>query len=129
MDTATEAPPKTIEYGGLIWNFEKRDGVQYRVIKDKIEMRIYQYPEGYWLWHVEFVNLISEELKKSGIPLSAHSIVDTREEALFMCINAFDMWLDGMQRALLLFRPKDQYAQGFRAGQEEIKAKIAEVVL
>jgi len=122
--------PATIEYGGVIWNREDRkDGIQYRGFKDKLEMRVYQYPSGLWLWHAYFNNYIPEEVRPLGIDTDASAIVETREDAMFICLNALDGWLDGMQRILLLFGKDDPYAKGFRAGQEDIKAKIAEVVL
>lgn len=143
--TATATPekeyiawPDAIEYGGTIWRKATRnDGIEYGTIRDEIDLYIYQYPKkpehycsgGRWRWAAEFKDCVPEDDLPQCLRMDASGILDTHLDAMCQCINAFDEWLDDMQRMLLIFKPGDQYAQGFRAGQEDIKAKVAEVVL
>ncbi len=134
IEPQAETMPNAIEYGGVMWQLEHTDdSIQYRSLRGQVAMCVSLYASGYSVgkWHsaAEFEQLVPREKRPDNFDLRVYSIVDTREDAMCFCINAFDEWLENMQSMLLIFKPDDQYAQGFRAGQEDIKAKIAEVVL
>lgn len=130
-----EAAPDSIEYGGVVWLRDPDRSVpSYHATSNHIKLHVVQYtPDddyapGRWCWQAYFDDLPGIE-RPNVLSLNGGAIADTREDAMFCCINAYGSWLDDMQNLLRILRPDDQYAQGFRAGQEDIKAKIAEVVL
>lgn len=135
IEPQAEAMPDSIKYGGVVWRRDPdRDTPTYRTTRNHVDMRVVQYaPDddyapGRWCGQIHFDDLPGIE-RPNVLQLNGGAIADTCEDAMCYCINAFDEWLDDMQNMLLIFKPDDQYAKGFRAGQEDIKAKVAEVVL
>lgn len=127
---------KTIEFGGLTWQRKFRDGeigCTYRTIQPGIAtLCIYQYPDGYnaGAWHASasFYEYLPDNINPKNLSADYNVIKKEIDDAMTHCINALDDWLDDMQRTLAHFRQEDSYSQGFRAGQEDIKHKIAEVI-
>ncbi len=135
--TAQDLQPETIEFGGVTWTREDRNnGVAYKATQPgKAGLDIYQYPpdgssccNGKWRWAANF-NIHTEiRIPPQVLELEGSNIVATREDAMAACVNAFDDWIEDMQTMLARLCPQDLYAQGFCAGQEDIKDKIAKVL-
>lgn len=135
---ATEVkPPETIEYGGLIWrkSESRSDKPQYDAIEPGTgSFYISQYTEengfhkGQWHWCVRFNKWLDPLFQPVALNLDSSGIEKERDDAMFACLNAKAKFLDEIKMVLVLLGVGD-YAEGFRAGQEDIKAKVAEVVL
>jgi len=136
--TATATPakeyiawPTIIEFGGLSWvrsDREDNTGVEYFADgENKTRLRAYRYPEApeRWLWNAEFKGI--EPNRSLAHEYAIGIIVYDMEEAMTCAVNAFDDWLDDMQRILRQQRPGDRYALGFGDGQAALKAKIEQV--
>lgn len=132
-----EAAPQEISFGGVIWKKTDRKndkGVEYQTFqKDGTNLRVYQYPEGHnagsWYWESNFRNSVFSEVEFQGIDKDISAICEEREEAMRCCIDAKSILISDITLMINVLMPDSQYAEGFRAGQEDIKAKIAEVIL
>ena len=131
-----EENPPTIEYGNLIWTKAVRaeGGVEYESnIPGRGDVYIYQYPSGGFKGssclraRFDLVTPAAEKLTHLG--LQSSGITADRREAMLNCMDAFCHWVDEMRTTLARIEPDNDYAVGFRAGQEDIKSKVAEVVL
>lgn len=141
MNTSTavqEEKAQAIEYGHLLWIPSAHVPNEYRATRPGVgEFRVYQYPDvkdsgscaGQWLWAVKFDQLVEEGAQPAILKMEASDIVDTREDAMLSCLDARGLFIEDLKRLLAQLCPEDLYATGFRAGQEDIKAKVAEVVL
>jgi hypothetical protein len=133
MSTEIVCYPETMAFGGVAWTRTDRaagTGIEYLAkAENKTQLRVYLYPQApeRWLWKATFdvveVNYRLAHYYEVGV------IVDSMEEAMTCAINAFDDWLDDMQRILRQQRPKDGYALGFEDGQAALKAEIEKVLL
>lgn len=125
--------PEKMAFGGVEWTRADRadgTGIEYLAkAENKTKLRVYLYPESpeRWLWNAEFdgVEVNRRLVHDYGVGLIVYSL----EEAMTCAINAFDDWLDDMQRILRQQRPRDGYALGFEDGQAALKAEIEKVLL
>lgn len=124
---------QVIQYGGLAWLKQKNitDIVYKTVIPDAGEARVYQYPmnneswcEGQWHWSIRFNFLIADQLKPDVLKTKASNIRPTQQEAMLACLDAKGLFVEDMRRLLAYLCPGDEYAQGRRAGQEEVRQRI-----
>lgn len=125
--------PDSIEFGGVKWTRATRPlearSVEYVARhSNKTEMRVYRYPQEYeqWLWKACFLGI--EPCARLVHDYEIGIIVDNMEDAMTCAVNAFDDWLDDMQRILREQRPGDRYALGFSDGLAAAKAKIERVL-
>lgn len=131
----TEEHPETVECGGLIWtksdslNKTKYDAIQpgvgYFYVSQYTEEDGYH--RGQWHWMVRFNDWLDPSFKPVALDLNSSGIEPERDDAMMACINANARFVDEIKMVLVLLNV-GHYAEGFRAGQEDIKAKIAEVV-
>lgn len=124
--------PERIEFGGVPWIRSERTleqgAVEYcACAPNETKLRIYRYPRKceQWLWKASFgiktnINLVH------GYEVGV--IVASMEEAMISAVNAFNDWLDDMQRILRIQRPGDRYALGWEDGQAALAAKVMGVL-
>lgn len=128
-----EAKTKIVEYGGLLWQKreESKDPTYMARNSSVGRFRVSQYPDdgldrfsGKWHWHVDFDRLASEEFKPKALSMDVAGIQETMQEAMLACLDARGAFIEDMRQLLSLLCPGDEYAQGRRAGQEEIKQRL-----
>lgn len=133
MSTEIICWPDKMAFGGVVWMRTDRDegtGTEYLAeTENKTKLRAYLYPEApeRWLWKAEFKGVEVNHRLAHNYEIGI--IVYNMEEAMTCAINAFDDWLDDMQRILRQQRPRDGYALGFEDGQAALKAEIEKVLL
>lgn len=131
MTTATCEVEQQIKYGELTWLLSKSDSLQYKTIIPRVgHARVYQYPEtdqdwcgGRWLWSINF-DLLPTGFNPVVLKMEASDIVATRDEAMLACLDAKGLFIEDLRQLLMILCPGDEYAQGRRAGQEEIKQRV-----
>jgi len=135
-ETAIEAPAETIEYGGVIWRLDaaRNQECAYSALsKNGEEMAISRYkdnsPNAYrWHWRADFYKTF-DGLRFNTQHKALSGIVNDRDAAMTACLNAKEYFCMDISLMMNVLFPDSQVAQSFRAGQEDIKQKIAEVIL
>ncbi len=126
--------PETIEYGGSVWNLIREKTPKYEAnIAHLGQASISQYDEetgscGRWYW-ITYLNNDVLDCNLEIISKCPSGIKPTREEAMLACLNSRANLVDEMKKLLLKLSPDTDYAAGFRAGQDDIKQRISEVIL
>ena len=130
------APEQEIQFGGVIWKKIDREDqhIQYQAISaDGNELYIYQYPDGYskgsWNSQCRFGFPEFKDIEFQFFDKHVSCLADCRETAMMNCLDAKSILISDITLMINALMPESQYFQGFRNGQEDIKAKIAEVVL
>lgn len=130
--TLPAVPEQTIEYGGCTWTpGALGDMLMYKAnspLRDDLHIHQYgpdRFCAGRWNWQARYH---MPDIQTDVLRLESSGVEPTRELAMAACINARDNFIDEMKQALRVLCPDEPYADGFRAGQEDIKARIAKVV-
>lgn len=136
MSTEIICYPDNIEFGGSTWIKSTTSDGRPRFttyVKERGDARISQYEldggynSGRWYWCADLraklidVNLLTLDKEASGIE-------DTYELAMMSALDAEWMLLADIGALLCALSPRSVYAEGFSAGQEDIAAKIREVI-
>jgi hypothetical protein len=124
-----EAVPLEISFGGVIWKKVERpdSDLEYSAVtEDGNEIRVYNYPRGGWFWGCEFKQML-KNIETQGMSKGISGVVDDRATAMLCCLDGKSILIADLTLMLNVVMPDSQYAKGFCAGQDDIKAKIAEV--
>ncbi len=131
-----EAPAQTIEYGDVIWTKHKTNerfdafipGVGGAVLtKYTDDEKSHSF--GKWHWCVYLYEGCLKDKEISGNLSHRSGISDDIDDAMLNCLNARSDLIADCLSIIRELCPDDSYSTGFRDGQEDIKSKIAEVVL
>lgn len=132
-EDAAEHVVLTVEYGGLIWTKKQAaDEPTYIVQQSGVgKFRVGRYPfdeldscSGKWHWHVDLDQLVDVKQLPKVLSMDVGGIMPTMMEAMLACLDARGQFVEDMRQLLHVLCPGDEYAQGRRAGQEEIKQRI-----
>lgn len=124
---------ETIEYGGLIWSKISETILPTYIAEQPGVggLRVSQYPcdgldwsSGKWHWHADLDGLVKSEQRPNVIRMNVGGIVPTMMEAMLACLDARGAFVEDLRQLLYLLCPGEEYAQGRRAGQEEIKQRM-----
>lgn len=136
MTTEIICYPDSMEFGGVTWTKDATsDGMpRYSAyLQGRGEVRVSQYDQsspshvGHWHWSADHgsklvgVKLMTLNKWSSGIE-------DTYQLAMMSALDAESMLISDIGTLLNVLCPDSLFAQGFVAGQEDIKFKVAEVL-
>lgn len=138
-ETAAEAQieviPQEISFGDLIWKKHKTDERFYTFIPSIGEAHITQYTDkecgsfGKWHWCVYLYTGCLLDKNISTNLSHRFGIEDDIGSAMMNCLNARSDLIGECLAVIKTLCHEDPYSMGFSDGQEDIKAKVAEVVL
>jgi hypothetical protein len=139
MSTATYevVQRENIEYGGLTWEHKpKLSQLTYFANQSGVgRFRVHQYPlddldacSGKWSWHVDFDWLVDFEQRPKVLYMNVGGVLPTLQDAMLACLDARGQFIEDMRQLLKVLCPGDEYAQGHRAGQEEIKQRLIDLL-
>lgn len=129
--------PDSMEFGGLVWTRDvaevKRPRFNSRV-NGVGDVMVWQYGDessarnnGRWYW-VAYLDSALIGVELTALNKNISGIVDDIETAMECCINAKSIFVSDTVNIFRTLFPDSESSQFFRAGQADIKARIAEVL-